>query len=758
MKEKLYNYLKTKKDFVSYEKIEEALHISTNEEKEELNKAAEELEKELKLYISKNNHQYVLFEVTKNLRGGTISINKRGDGFLKVANIPNESDIHIPKSELKYALDNDKVAVEIVEFATKEEKRYTPKDPNKRDGRVINIVERDLDNIVGEIVKGEDGLEFKPFDKKDAVFIMDEDELASCVEGEIVVLEEVEEIGKNQFATVIKKRLGHKDDPRMDILAICAKYEFYMDFPEDALKELEDIPDEVQDKDRVGRVDLTDKQIFTIDGKDTKDIDDAISLEMSEDGKYFILGVHIADVSYYVKQGSALDREAYRRGTSCYPPGCVIPMLPHKLSNGICSLNEKVDRCAMSFEIKIDRNGHIKSYDVFRSIINSKKKMNYDDVNSIIEKDEIPSGYEDFADTLKAMQELAHIVRKTREDRGAADFDIREPKVICDMDGTPTSIEARNRGEGEKLIEDFMLSANESSARTLAHNEILGRPSLGIFRVHEFPLPESVQGLVKFFESIGHPVKGDIKNITYRTISDILKQVVFNSEAEEEICKAQAIRCQKRAYYSDQNLGHFALALMFYAQFTSPIRRYPDLEIHRLISDLVLNPNPDDETYEKYAESLAEIARHCSDREQKSEEAERECDSMKMAEYMANYIKEHPDEEYKAIVNGLTSFGIFVQLPNLVSGMIPLSSLDGYYTYDGESQSLTCKGRAPIRLGSEFQVKCIAASKEDAQVTFEIVKTLENKKNNNNNNNNNNKDNYNKNRRKKLEKRHGRNF
>ncbi|MCR5483716.1 MAG: ribonuclease R [Bacilli bacterium] len=748
MKEKLYNYLKTKKDFVSYEKIEEALHISTNEEKEELKKAAEELEKELKLYISKN-HQYVLFEVTKNKRGGTISINKKGEGFLKVANIPNEDDIKIPKTELKYALDNDKVAVEIVEFGGKDEKRYTPMEPGKRYGRVIKIIDRDLYNIVGEIVKGEEGLEFKPFDKKDAVFLMDEDELGECVEGEIVVLEKVKDLGRNTFATVLKKKLGHKDDAHMDILAICAKHEIYDDFPEEVLKELEDIPDEVQDKDRVGRVDLTDKVIFTIDGKDTKDIDDAISIEMSEDGKYFILGVHIADVSYYVKPGSALDQEAYKRGTSCYPPGCVIPMLPHKLSNGICSLNEKVDRCAFSCEVKIDRYGQIKGFEFFKSIINSKKKMNYDDVNSIIERGEIPTGYEDFSDTLKIMQELAHVIRHAREDRGAADFDILEPKVICDLDGTPTSVEARERGEGERLIEDFMLSANEAAAKTEAFNKVLGRPSLGVYRVHEYPLPTKVQGFISLLSSLGHPVKGDIKNITYRTIGDILKQVTFKNKIEEDIIKNNAVRCQKRAYYSDDNLGHFGLALKYYAHFTSPIRRYPDLECHRIIADLALNPNVDDETYDRYAKNLSEICNQCSDREQKADEAERECESMKMAEYMAEYIKEHPDEEYKSYVTGVASFGIFVKLPNLVSGMIPIGSLDGFYTYDESTQSLSSKGRAPIRLGDELQVKCIAASKEDAQVTFEIVKKLEDKKNNNNDNNN-----YNK--RKKLTKDHGR--
>jgi len=729
MKDKLYNYLKTKKDFVGYEKLEEALHISTSDEKRELGEAIDALEKDMKLYVSKN-HQYILFEVSKNLRAGELSINKKGDGYVKVFDMPNETDIFIPKEELKYALDKDKVAVEIVEFAGKDDKRYRSRDPEKRSGRVIKILDRDLSNIVGEIVKGEDGLEFKSLDKRDATFIMDEDELSDCVEGEIVVLEAVNNLGKNQFTAVLKNKLGHKDDAGMDIKVICAKHEVYDEFPEEVIQELEDIPTEVEDKDRVGRVDLTDKEIFTIDGKDTKDIDDAISLEMSEDGKYFVLGVHIADVSYYVKPGSALDQEAYKRGTSCYPPGSVIPMLPHKLSNGICSLNEGVDRCAITCEMKIDRNGQVKGVDIYRSIINSKKKMNYDDVNSVIEKGEVPEGYEPFANTLKQMLELSHIIRHTRENRGASDFDILEPKVVCDIDGTPLKIEARDRGEGERLIEDFMLSANESVAKSEAFNKVLGRPAQGVYRVHEFPLPTKVERFIKFVSSLGHPVKGDIKNITYRTISDILKQITYKNETEESIIKSMGVRSMPKAYYSEQNLGHYGLALKFYTHFTSPIRRYPDLMVHRILIDLVLNPNIDDETYDRYATILAEYCRQCSDREVKAAEAERECVSMKMAEYMANYIKEFPDEEFKAVVSGVTSFGIFVQLPNLVEGMVPLSSLDGYYTFNEETQSLSSKGRSPIQMGSELQVKCVSASKEDAQVTFEIVKKLENKKDN----------------------------
>ena len=745
LREKVLNFLKKQKDFVKFETIYSAVGLSTSEDTQMLNDVLEKLAKEEFLLFISKKQMYQLYETNKNIVCGKLTFNKKGDGFI---NLKDEEDVMIPKDDIRYALEGDIVAGEIVELSA-DEKRYRNIPADRRVGKIIQMVKRDNENVVGEIIKGEEGLEFKPFDKKDATFILDEDELNECVEGEIVVVKGVGELSGKKFPAIIKKKLGHKDDAGMDIKVICAKHEVYDEFPQEVLDELEDIPTEVEEKDFVGRVDLRDKMIFTIDGKDTKDIDDAISLEMTEDGKYYELGVHIADVSYYVKPGSALDQEAYKRGTSCYPPGSVIPMLPHKLSNGICSLNEGVDRCAFSCVMKIDRFGQIKDIDIFKSIIRSNKKMNYDDVNLVIEKGEIPSGYEPFADNLKLLQELAHIVRHTREARGASDFDILEPKVVCDIDGKPTEIIARERGEGEKLIEDDMLSANEAVARTEFFNRILGRPSLGVYRVHEFPLPTKVENLVTFVNSLGHNVKGDIKTVTYKTISDILKQIEYKNDTEESIIKTMAVRSMPKAIYSDKSIGHYGLALKFYTHFTSPIRRYPDLMVHRILSDLVLNPNVDDKTYDKYAAILEEVCRHCSDREQKATDAERECVSMKMAEYMIDHI----GEEFDAVVTNIISSGIFVQVKDPhVEGMIPLSSMEGFYSYDEEKHLLSSKGKAPIMLGQEFRVKCVASSKEEEQITFEMVKTLE-KDNKGNKDKNDKKDNKGK----KLVKKHGRN-
>ena len=734
MKDNVLNYLKKQKDFVSFDKIFDALHLETAEEKKELEDVLNELKYEYLLFVS-NNHMYQLYETNKTLFCGELTFTEAGNGFIK---LKDHEDLFVGREYIKFALPGDIVVGEI----------KPPKQGDyvsKKSGYIVEIIQIvKRANIVGEIVKGRDGLEFKPLDDKTKVsFILDEDELEDCVEGEIVVLKSLGDPNKKSNKYAIDRKLGHKDDAGMDIKIVCAEFEVYDEFPQEVLDELEDIPTEVLDSDRVGRVDLTDKVIFTIDGKDTKDIDDAISIEMSEDGQYYILGVHIADVSHYVKPGSALDQEAYKRGTSCYPPGSVIPMLPHKLSNGICSLNEGVDRCAFTCEMKINRFGEIKDSDIYKSIIRSKKKMNYDDVNAtfkaleendnnvqkVVSEKLCPDTYEPFVNDLKLLQELAHIIRQKRKDRGASDFDIPEAKVVCDMNGTPLEVIARNVGEGERLIEDDMLSANESVAKAEKFSKPLGRPSQGVYRVHEKPLPEKIEKFVSFISSLGHQVKGDIKTVTYRTMSDILNQITYKNEIEASIIKSQAVRSMPKAYYSELSLGHYGLALENYTHFTSPIRRYPDLMVHRILTDLVLNYDIDDKIYEYYANKLPEITKQCSDREVKAAEAERECVKMKMAEYMENYIKEFPNEVYDAVVKGVESFGVFVELPNLIDGMIDTKSIKGY-SYDEESESLKSNNGAPLTIGSELQVKCVSASKEAKKVNFEIVKTL-NKNNEN---------------------------
>ena len=729
MKEEVKQFLDDKRDALDVDSIMSGMGLEESK-RDELVATLEELENTDFEVFQTRKHKFILYKNSNNLVRGYIDVNKKGNGYLNTG-VEGENDIFIPQADLRYALDGDYVVAERVEYTSNDDKRFRSKKAEEVTGRVIKILKRDVSNIVGEIVKNaDDELEFKSLDKRDITFVLDESEFDKVVEGNIVVLEALSEINKNKYTAVIKKHLGHKDDAGMDIKVICAKHDVYDEFPIEVEEQLEDIPVQISDSDRVGRVDLTDKMIFTIDGKDTKDIDDAISLDIDKDGNY-VLGVHIADVSYYVTENSPLDKEALKRGTSCYPPSSVIPMLPHKLSNGICSLNPDVDRCALSCEMTITPQGRVVNTSIFPSVIHSNIKMNYDDVNTIIESPEIPTGdampkgYEPFAEKLKEMQELAHILREERTQRGASDFDIKEAKVVCDETGRAIDVLPRDRGEGERLIEDFMIAANEAVARSFYYNHAYGVQLPGVYRIHETPLPTKIESFIGFLASMGHEIKGSYKKINFRTMRSILEQIKYSNDTEEEIIKSMAVRSMPKAYYSADNLGHYGLASKCYTHFTSPIRRYPDLQTHRLIREFFVNGRTDNKTVMFYENLLPEVCRQASDREVKAAEAERECVKMKMAEYM----EDHVGEEYTAVVTGVTSFGMFVQLPNLVEGLIRLDSLAGYYSYDEGKQMLSSEGGDKFTLGKALKVKCTGASKETMTIDFEIVKTKELKDN-----------------------------
>ena len=436
MKERILEILEKEYDALDIMAINDLLGLSTVEELQNLQAYLDELVRELVVYQTKKN-KFILYTKCPNFKKGVIQVNKKGFGFLLM---DGEDDIHIAKDQLGYALDGDTCLVEIVGGKS-----------GNPEGKVIKILKRDLKNIVGTIKSNGREIYFEPLEPININLSVDADSLKKCVEGEIVVVTVGDDTGKNRYLGKVTQHICHKDDASQDILTIAAKYDIFHAFPEDALKQAEETPEEVLDVDRYGRTDLTDKMIFTIDGADTKDIDDAISIEM-KDG-YYELGVHIADVSYYVTEGSPLDVEALRRGTSSYLANSVIPMLPHKLSNGICSLNPNVDRCAVSCIMKIDYRGKVFDYDIFPSIINSKKKMTYTSVNHYLMENVIDEGYEEFAPALSMMKELADIIRNERTRRGASDFDIEEPKIVCDDNGKAVDVIVRERGDGERLIE-----------------------------------------------------------------------------------------------------------------------------------------------------------------------------------------------------------------------------------------------------------------------------------------------------------------
>ena len=491
MKEQVLNVMNDRYEALDVIEINDLLGLTNPEDLSRLNNALDALVKENLLYRTKKN-KYILFKNCPNLKVGVLSVNKKGFGFLLV---PGGEDIYIDKDNINNAVNDDKVLIDLINNF------------GKTEGRVLRVLSRDLSNLIGEIYIYNNKPCIKLDDKKKNIEIrLDEKSAKGLVEGTKVIVTVVKEMSRNKYMGKITTVIGHKDDPGIDIKLVAYKYSIYEEFSNDALEQTESIPIEVLPQDKVGRVDLTEKQIFTIDGADTKDIDDAISYEY-ENGLH-VLGVHIADVSYYVTENSFLDKDALARGTSSYLADSVIPMLPHKLSNGICSLNEGVERLTQSCVMKIDNKGNVVDYDIFPSFIKSKKKMTYSKVNDIIMRNIIDPEYTEYADTLKQMNNLAHILRENKVRRGYIDFDLDEAKVIVDEDKNVVGIEKRVREDGEKLIEDFMIAANETVA---THIFNMNLPFL--YRVHDVPNVEKVDKFLKMVSLLGYKLTGKKQEI-----------------------------------------------------------------------------------------------------------------------------------------------------------------------------------------------------------------------------------------------------
>ena len=700
MKEKILSILKESDKALSINELDSALNLNTIEETKAFSDALRELEDSYEIYRS-NKNRYMLLE-NSNLRKGILRMNKKGFGFVEVSG--EEEDIFIAPDNINKALNNDTVIVEILNKNSGE----------KREGRIVKTLERDLSTIVGEIYFKKDKGYIIPDDKKlDIQLEIDRDKSHGAVDGHKVVVKILRNITKNRYKGEVVRIIGHKNDPGVDILSIVCKYEINDTFPEEVIEELDSIPEEVREQDKKGRKDLTDVTIFTIDGDDTKDIDDAISVEKLKNGNYK-LGVHIADVSYYVKEGSPLDKEAMDRGTSVYLVDRVIPMLPHKLSNGICSLNPGVERLAISCVMEIDNNGKTVDYEIFPSIIKSRLQMTYKKVNQVIEKNEIPEGYEPFVNDLKLMDELSQIIRKAKINRGYIDFDVDEAKIIVDENCHPTDIVLRNRGRGENLIEDFMIQANECVATHIFYMDL---PF--IYRVHEYPKEEKIRDFISFIQSLGYTVKFNTKDISPKAIQNLINQL--KDKKEFKVLSSLLLRNMQKAIYLPQNLGHYGLASKCYTHFTSPIRRYPDTTVHRLLRTYLFNDDMSNQTINKWQEKLVYIAENSSFKERESVECEREVEDMKMAEYMEDHI----GEEYKGIISGVTNFGMFIQLDNLVEGLIHVNDMKDYFSFDEVTQSLIGeRTKEKFTLGDEVLIKVKAASKEAKTIDFELVKRL----------------------------------
>lgn len=639
-----------------------------------------------------------------NLVVGRLQGNERGYAFL--VSTDRQQDVYIASSNLSGAMHGDRVIA-----------RLLPRSEGKRDeGEVIRILERANHRIVGRFEGGEHVGFCRPDERRigqDIVIVPGETKGAQTGDRIVVRITQFPD-GRRQLATgVVEEVLGRTGDPGVDVLAVMRQYDLPDEFPPEVKQEVAKMKLEVGPEDIEGRLDLRDVPTITIDGADAKDLDDAISLVKLENGNYQ-LGVHIADVGHYVRPGSEVDKEAFRRGTSVYLLDRVLPMLPFDLSNGICSLTAGVDRLTLSVIMEIDREGNLVQHEIVESVIHSHARMTYDEVNRILvgEDPELRERYRDLLQQLQWMKELRGILAEKRAARGAIDFEIQEAKIILDEEGRVKDIVPRNPTLADSIIEEFMVRANETIAETYYRLEM---PF--VYRVHEEPKTSTVSELNSFLGAFGLRIKAKPEEIHPKSFQAVLAQV--EGRPEQRLIHRVLLRSMMRARYSPQCLGHFGLALKYYCHFTSPIRRYPDLVIHRIIKENLRKKHLDDRRRAELAAFVERAAIQSSAREQVATDAERAVVDIKKTEFMLG--KE--GEIYDAIISGVTNFGFFAELDNTVEGLVHVSSLDDdYYQYDEESYSLIGqRTKRRFRLGDRVRVQVVNVDLEERRIDFELA-------------------------------------
>ena len=633
----------------------------------------------------------------KKLLTGEFTAHARGFGFVTVEGY--DEDFFIPESNVNAAMHKDTVRISLCD---------TPKGKRK-EARIEEIVSHNVERIVGTFTKM-NGFGFViPDDKKfcDDLYIPSDAFLGAKNNDKVVVM-------YTQYADGIKKPegriveiIGGKDDPGADILSIVKAMDIPSEFPVGCLDEANHVNKPVKKKQIKNRLDLREIPMVTIDGDETKDFDDAVSVGI--EGDNYILGVHIADVAEYVCENGALDEEAIVRGTSVYLCDRVIPMLPKALSNGICSLNEGEDRLALSCIMKINKSGQVIDYTIDESVINVDKRMTYHNVSMILEGDEeLAKEYGRLVPHFFAMKELSDIIRKARHAKGCIDFDFPEAEILLHRDGTPKEIKSRDRDIASLMIEDFMILANETVARCFDEKEI---PFM--YRTHGAPDADRVLALNDYTQTIGITIRPKGVHVSPKEIQEVLKKI--KGRPEEEVINHMVLRAMQKAKYNTECEGHFGLASEYYCHFTSPIRRYPDLQIHRIIKDY-LHGEMDKKRMKHYKKLLPERAERCSVLERRADEAERETDKMKEAEYMMAHI----GEEFVGSISGVTGFGIYVELPNTIEGLVHITALTGdYFRYDEERQELVGeRTKLVYRIGQKVRVKVDNANKDTRTIDF----------------------------------------
>lgn len=673
---------------------------AAKEQRDELREILEALEADGKIYLSKRG-KYCKGEA-KRLTG-TFRASLKGYGF--VVTEDGEADIYIAEENTGGAFDGDRV-----EFVLGRESQG-----RSREGKIVKIISRGLAKIVGTYQK-RDGQNYGfvlPDNRRFPcdIFIPAEKSMGA-VSGHKVVAElmSYKEPGRNPEGKVTEI-IGHINDPGTDIMSIVRGYDLPVEFSEKILNQAERVAKDVSEADMAGRKDIRSWQMVTIDGEDAKDLDDAVSL--TKEGECYVLGVHIADVTNYVQENSAIDREARKRGTSVYLADRVIPMLPHRLSNGICSLNAGEDRLALSCIMKVNEKGIVTDHEIAETVIHVDERMTYTSVKKILEDEDAKERekYSRLVPMFERMRELSQILRGRRRRRGSIDFDFPETKLILDKEGKPLEIRPYDRNTATKIIEDFMLLANETVAEDYYWQEL---PF--VYRTHEVPDEEKIRALATFINNFGYSMHVGVNEIRPKEIQKLLAKVE-NTPEEALICRL-ALRSMKQARYMPENIGHFGLAANYYTHFTSPIRRYPDLQIHRIIKDN-LRGRMDEDRIGHYHSILQEVTKHSSEMERRAEEAERETVKLKKVEYMEQYV----GEEFEGVISGMTKWGMYVELDNTIEGMVHVSNMtdDHYDYYEDRYELAGAHTNKVYKLGQKIRIRVIGADRMLRTIDFEIA-------------------------------------
>lgn len=707
MNDKIITYLETREK-VTVNELAEALEMTGAKKFPNLIKGISTLESQGKLrfndagMLSLRKKQEKKKEVTVT---GIFRANKAGFGFLIVDE--NEDDMFIGRNDVGYAIDGDTVEAVIKKPANRLK-------GTAAEAKIVGIVERSLKTVVGKFILDDEKPKYAGYIKsknqkiQQKIYIKKEPVVLDGTEIIKVDIDKYPTRGHDYFVGQVRDIVGHQGDVGIDVLEVLESMDIVSDFPDDVLAEANAVPDAPTDKDLIGRVDLRQEVTFTIDGADAKDLDDAVHIKLLDNG-HFELGVHIADVSYYVTEGSALNREAVARGTSVYVTDRVVPMLPERLSNGICSLNPNVDRLTQSCLMEIDRKGRVVNHQICQSVINTTFRMTYSDVNAILAgDDELAEKYQPIVESIHHMADLHAILEKMRVRRGALNFDTNEAKIIINDKGMPVDIVLRQRGVAERMIESFMLAANETVAEHFSKRKL---PF--IYRIHEEPKAEKLQKFLDYASIFGIHIHGTANKITQQALQEFMAKV--ENKPGADVLNMMLLRSMQQARYSEHNHGHYGLAAEYYTHFTSPIRRYPDLLVHRMIREYT---QVTDEKIEHFRQVIPELATSSSTLERRAIDAERVVEAMKKAEYMEEYV----GEEFEGVVSSVVKFGLFIELPNTIEGLIHITTLPEFYNYNERTMTLQGEKSGKVfRVGQPIKIKLVRADKETGDIDFEYL-------------------------------------